>query len=80
MAPKFSNEVFQNRALAHNLRTHSNYSSRQVHSAYHSTESLSFLGYRFLSKIWELVPEIQNNQKVLKSLKIKLKITFKMSL
>ena len=47
------NEIFQNRALPSNLRTNSNFSSRQVHSLYHDTESLSFLR----PKIWELVPE-----------------------
>ena len=52
MAPEFFNEIFQNRALPYNLRTNSNFSSRQVHSVYHRTESLSFLG----PKIWELVP------------------------
>ena len=46
-------EIFQKRALPYNLRTNSNFSSRQVHSVYHGTESLSFLG----PKIWELVPE-----------------------
>ena len=44
MAPEFLNEIFQNRALLYNLRTNSNFSSRQVHSVYHDTESLSFLG------------------------------------
>ena len=55
MAPEFLNEIFQNRALPYNLRTNSNFSSRQVQSVYHGTESLSFLG----PKIWELIPEIQ---------------------
>ena len=53
MAPEFLNEIFQNRALPYNLRTISNFSSRQVHSLYHGTESFSFLG----PKILELVPE-----------------------
>ena len=69
MALEFLNEIFQNRALLYNLRTNSNFSSRQVHSVYHGTTSLSFLG----PKIWKLVLRIQNNQKVLKFLKIKLK-------
>ena len=47
------NEMFQNRTLPYNLRTNSNFSSRQVHAVYHGTESLSFLG----PKMWELVPE-----------------------
>ena len=53
MAPEFLNEIFQKRALPYNLRRNSNFSSRQVHSVYHGTESLSFLG----PKIWELIPE-----------------------
>ena len=53
MNPEFLEKIFQNRALLYKLRTNSNFSSRQVHSVYHGTESLSFLG----SKIWKLVPE-----------------------
>ena len=53
MALEFLNEIFQNRALPYNLRINSNFSSRQVHSVYHGTESLPFLG----PKIWELFPE-----------------------
>ena len=44
MAPEFLNEIFQERALPYNLRTNSNFPSRQVHSLYHGTESLSFPG------------------------------------
>ena len=53
MNPEFLEKIFQNRALLYKLRTNSNFSSRQVHSVYDGTESLSFLG----SKIWKLVPE-----------------------
>ena len=53
MAPELLNGIFQKRALPENLKTNSNFSSRQVHSVYNCTESLSFLG----QKIWELVPE-----------------------
>ena len=53
MAVELLNKIFQNRALPCNLRTNVNFSSRQVHSVYHGTESLSFLG----PKIWELVLE-----------------------
>ena len=44
MAPEFSNENFQNRALPYNVSANSNLCSRQVHSVYHGTESLSFIG------------------------------------
>jgi len=53
MSPEIINEIFQNRTTAYNLRANSSFSIRQVHSVYHGTESLSFLG----PKIWELVPE-----------------------
>ena len=53
MATKIFNAIFQNRAVPYNLRTNSNFSTRQVHSVYHGAESLSFLG----PMIWELVPE-----------------------
>ena len=77
MAPEFLNEIFQNRALLYNLRTNSNFSSRQVHSVYHGTESLSFLG----PKIWELVPEDTKQSESLEIFKNKIKkFTFKMSL
>ena len=69
MAPEFLNEIFQNRALPFNLRTNPNFSSRQVHSVYHGTESLSFLG----PKIWELVPEDTKQSESLKIFKNKIK-------
>ena len=53
MAPEILNDIFQNRTSSYNLRNNSSFSIRQVHSVYHGTESLSFLG----PKIWELVPE-----------------------
>ena len=53
MAPEILNEIFQNRTSSYNLRTNSSFAVRPVHSDYHGTESLSFLG----PKIWELVPE-----------------------
>ena len=47
MAPEFLNEIFEKRALLYNLKTNSNFCSRQVHSVYHGTESLSFLHQRY---------------------------------
>ena len=69
MAPEFLNEIFQNRALLYNLRTNSNFSSRQVHSVYHGTESLSFLG----PKKWKLVPEYTKQSENLKNFRNKIK-------
>ena len=61
MVPEFLNEIFQNRAPLYNLRTNSNFCSRQAHSVYHGTGSLSFLG----PKTWKLVPE--DTKKIRKS-------------
>ena len=69
MAPESLNEIFQNRALLYNLRTKPNFSSRQVHSVHHGTESLSFLG----PKIWELVPEDTKQSESLKIFKNNIK-------
>ena len=69
MAPEFLNEIFQNKALLYNLKTNSNFSSRQVHSVYHGTELLSFLG----PKTWELIPEDTKQSESLKIFKNKIK-------
>ena len=53
MAPEILNEIYENRTSSYNLRKNSSFYVRQVHSVYHGTESLSFLG----PKIWELVPK-----------------------
>ena len=47
MAPECLHEIFQNRALLHNLRTNSNFSSSQVHSVYHGTDRYPFLDQRY---------------------------------
>ena len=44
MAPEILNELFQNRTSSYNLRTNSSFVVRPVHSVYHRTKSLSFLG------------------------------------
>ena len=61
MAPEILNETLQNRTSSYNLRKNSSFYVRKVHSVYHGTESLSFLG----PKIWELVPEDIKQQKSL---------------
>ena len=69
MAPELLNAIFQNRKLPFNLRRNSSFSVRQVHSVYHGTESLSFLG----PKIWELVPEDIKQSECLEIFKNKIK-------
>ena len=44
MAPKILSEIFKNRTSSHNLRKNSRFYVRKVHSFYHGTKSLSFLG------------------------------------
>ena len=69
MAPDIVNEIFQNRTTSYNLRANSNFSIRPVHSVYHGTESLSFLG----PKIWEQVPEDIKQSKSFEIFKNKIK-------
>ena len=55
MSPEILNEIFTQKIGPYNL----SFTSRQVHSVYHGTESLSFLG----PKIWDLVPlEIKQSE------------------
>ena len=59
LCPELLNDIFLKRTNPYNLRRNDTFYSRQVHSVYHGTESLSFLG----SKIWELVPlEIKESE------------------
>ena len=52
LSPDILRKTFVPKISSSNLRRNNTFQRRQVHSAYHSTESLSFLG----SKIWDLVP------------------------
>ena len=69
MAPEILNEIFQTRISSYNLRTNSSFAVRSVHSVYHGTQSLSFLG----PKIWELVPEDAKHSDSLEIFKKKIK-------
>ena len=52
-------EIFQERIASYNLRSNNSFTSHQVDSIYHCTESLSFLS----PKIWEIVPlEIKESE------------------
>ena len=53
MAPEFLKEIFNDRTVPYNLRRTSHFSSRNIHSVYNGSESISFLG----PKIWDLVPQ-----------------------
>ena len=69
MAPEVLNQILHNRALPYNLRTNSIFFSRQVHSVYHGTKSLSFPG----PNVWELVPEDTKQSESLEIFKDRIK-------
>ena len=54
---------------SYNLRRNDNFEKRKVHSGYHDTESLSFLG----PKIWDLVPVELKQSETLYSFKLKIR-------
>ena len=57
LSPEIIKEIFQERIVPSN----NSFTSCQVNSLYHATESLSFLG----PKIWELVPlEIKESENI----------------
>ena len=59
LSPEILREIFVSKTSSHNLRRNDTFQKRQVHSVYHGTESLSFLG----PKIWDLVPvELKQTQ------------------
>ena len=52
LSPDILREIIVPKISLYNLRRNNTFERRQVHSVYHGTESLSFLG----PKIWDLVP------------------------
>ena len=62
-------EIFVPKISLYNLRRNSTFERRQVHSVYHGTESLSFLG----PKIWDLVPLELKQLESLEVFKLKIK-------
>ena len=52
LSPDILRQIFVPKISLYNLRRNNTFERRQVHSVYHGTESLSFLG----QKIWDLVP------------------------
>ena len=51
MSPPIFSELFRRRDIYHNLRSNSNFSMLNVKSAFHGSESISYLG----PKIWDIV-------------------------
>ena len=65
LSPEILRETFVSKTSSFNLRRNDS----QVHSVYHGTESLSFLG----PKIWDLVPVELKQSESLESFKLKIK-------
>ena len=62
LSPEILRETFVSKTSSCNLRRNDTFEKRQVHSVYHGTESLSFLG----PKIWDLVPvELKQSERLL---------------
>ena len=69
MSPDILREIFVPKISSYNLGRNNTFQRRQVHSVYHSTESLSFLG----PKIWDLVPLELKQLESLEVFKLKIK-------
>ena len=69
LSPEILRETFVSKTSSYNLRRNDTFEIRQVHSVYHSTESLSFLG----QKIWDLVPVEVKQSEGLDSFKLKIR-------
>ena len=69
LSPDILSEVFIPKTSLYNLRRNDTFKRRQVHSVYHGTESLSFLG----PKIWDLVPSEFKQSQSLEIFKSKIK-------
>ena len=69
LSPEILRETFVSKTSSYNLRRNDTFGKRKVHSVYHGTESLSFLG----PKIWDLVPVELKQSETLYSFKLKIK-------
>ena len=69
LSPDILREIFVPKISLYNLRRNKTFERRQVHSVYHGTESLSFLG----PKIWDLVPLELKQLESLEVFKLKIK-------
>ena len=69
LSPEILRETFVSKTSSYNLRRNAAFEKRKVHSVYHGTESLSFLG----PKIWDLVPVELKQSETLYSFKLKIK-------
>ena len=69
LSPEILREIFVSKTSSYSLRRNDTFEKRKVHSVYHGTESLLFLG----PKIWDLVPGELKQSETLYSFKLKKK-------
>ena len=69
LSPDILREIVVPKMSFYNLLRNNTFERRQVHSVYHSTESLSFLG----PNIWDLVPLELKQLEILEVFKLKIK-------
>ena len=71
LCPEITGDIFMERTNnQYNLRNRPDFITPQVHSVFHGTESISYLG----PKIWNIVPEEFKNKKSLNSFKESIKM------
>ena len=71
LCPEITGDIFMERTNnQYNLRNRPDFITPQVHSVFHGTESISYLG----PKIWDVVPEEFKHKKSLNSFKESIKI------
>ena len=69
LSPEILREIFVSKTSSYSLRRNDTFEKRKVHSVYHGTESLLFLG----PKIWDLGPGELKQSETLYSFKFKKK-------
>ena len=69
LSPEILRETFVPKTSSYNLCRNDTFKKRKVHSVYHGTESLSFLG----PKIWDLVPVELKLSETLFSFKLRIR-------
>ena len=68
LSPQIKNNVFELKSVP-NMRRQDLFRSRNVHSVRHGTDSFTYLG----PKIWDIVPQVIKNSKLLSVFKTKIK-------
>ena len=71
LCPEITGDIFTERTnTLYNFRNRPDFITHEVHSVFHGTETISYLG----PKIWDIVPEKFKNKKLLNSFKESIKM------